>query len=425
MSIIDKTTHIIENKIAPPLIKISRNRYLDSIQKTFITLMPLILFGSLFVLLGSFPIDAWQNLIEPIADYFTDANNATMGLMAIGIATAMGYFLSDFYNQRGEKVDPLSGAMISLFSFLILFPVGANEEMGSYLPADNLGSTGIFTAIIVAIISTEIHRYLIKKDITIKMPEGVPPMVANAFTALIPVFVTLVLWWVVRYLLQLDIPNLVMAGFEPIIAGGTSGIAQFIGFFIDRILWFVGIHGSNVVGSVMTPIWIDMLADNTDAAAAGESIPHIASAQFMAEFVRVSPLPLIILMMMSGVKRYKTLGKLALAPSIFNIAEPIMYGLPIVLNPILFVPWVFGHLFLFGFSYFVISIGLVPAPFAAVPFTVPGPIAGYLGTGGSWAGAALATVNLVIMFFIWLPFFKVLDKQALKEQEENEQQTTE
>ncbi|MFD1414436.1 PTS sugar transporter subunit IIC [Oceanobacillus jeddahense] len=419
----EKLTYVIEEKVAPPLIRISRNRYLDSIQKAFITLMPFIILGSFFVLLGSFPVQAWQNLIEPISEHLSSANNATMGLLSIGLATGIGYFLSNFYNQRGEKVDPFSGAMISLFSFLILFPVGVSEEIGVYLPADNLGSTGMFTAIIVAIISTEIHRYLIKKDIVIKMPEGVPPMVTNAFTALIPVFVTMVLWWTLRYILQVDVAGVIMAGFEPIIAGGTSAIAQFSGFFVDRILWFVGIHGSNVVGSVMTPVWIDMLGANTAAADAGEKIPYIASAQFMAEFVRVSPLPLVVLMLMSAVKRYKTLGKLALAPSIFNIAEPIMFGLPIVLNPILFVPWVFGHLFLFIFSYFVISIGLVPAPFAAIPFTVPGPIAGYLGTGGSWAGALLATINLVIMFFIWLPFYKVLEKQTLKEQNEKEKQS--
>ncbi|WP_077602191.1 MULTISPECIES: PTS sugar transporter subunit IIC [Oceanobacillus] len=420
----EKLTYVIEEKVAPPLIRISRNRYLDSIQKAFITLMPFIILGSFFVLLGSFPVQAWQNLIEPISGHLSSANNATMGLLSIGLATGIGYFLSSFYSQHGEKVDPFSGAMISLFSFLILFPVGVSEEIGTYLPADNLGSTGMFTAIIVAIISTEIHRYLIKKDIVIKMPEGVPPMVTNAFTALIPVFATMVLWWVLRYILQVDVAAVIMAGFEPIIAGGTSAVAQFGAFFVDRILWFVGIHGSNVVGSVMTPVWIDMLGANTAAADAGETVPYIASAQFMAEFVRVSPLPLVVLMLMSAVKRYKTLGKLALAPSIFNIAEPIMFGLPIVLNPILFVPWVFGHLFLFIFSYFIISIGLVPAPFAAIPFTVPGPIAGYLGTGGSWAGALLATVNLVIMFFIWLPFYKVLEKQTLKEQYENEKQST-
>src|SRR5699024_5000539 len=111
---------------------------------------------------------------------------------------------------------------ISLFSFLMLFPIGANEEIGAYLPADNLGSTGMFAAILVGIISIEIYRIMVKKNIVMKMPEGVPPMVANAFTSLIPIFVTIVLWWIVRYLLQIDIVELIMAGFTPIIAGGAS-----------------------------------------------------------------------------------------------------------------------------------------------------------------------------------------------------------
>ncbi|MEK6455712.1 PTS transporter subunit EIIC [Caldifermentibacillus hisashii] len=423
MAKIDKLTNIVENKIAPPLIKLSKNRYLDSIQKAFISLMPIIILASFFVLLASFPIKAWQKLIEPIVGYFWGANSATMGLLSIGLALGIGYFLASHYKQKNDNIDPFSGAIISLFSFLILFPVGVSEDFGAYLPADNLGSTGMFAAILVAIISTEIYRYLIQKNIVIKMPEGVPPMVANAFTSLIPVFITIVLWWIIRYLFQVDIVSLIMAGFTPIIAGGASFIAQFIGLLIDRLLWFVGIHGTNVVTSVMQPIWLDELAKNAAAVKAGEVIPYIASEQFLNYFVRVSMLPLVILMLMSSVKRYKTLGKLALAPSIFNIAEPVIFGLPIILNPILFIPWVFGYLFIFVFSYVVIAIGLVPAPYILVPWTTPGPIGAYLGTGGSWAAAILSLLNYVIMFFIWLPFYKIVEKQALKEQDEVESNT--
>lgn len=253
-----------------------------------------------------------------------------------------------------------------------------------------------------------------------KMPEGVPPMVANAFTSLIPIFVTVTLWWIIRYPLNLDIVGLIMAGFKPIVAGGASFIAQFIGVFLDRLLWFVGIHGTNVVTSVMQPIWLDMLGQNQAAAEAGNVIPQIASEQFLNYFVRVSPLPLIVLMLMSSVKRYKTLGKLAVAPSLFNIAEPVIFGLPIILNPILFIPWVFGYLVIFVFSYLVIASGLVPAPYILLPWTTPGPIGAYLGTGGSWAAAILSTLNYVIMFFIWLPFYRILERQTLKEQSETE-----
>lgn len=420
MSMMDRLTNVVENKIAPPLIKISKNRYLDSIQKAFITLMPIIIIASFFVLLASFPIPAWQKLIEPISSYFWAGNSATMGLLSIGLSLGIGFYLSGYYKQFDDKVDPFSGAIISLFSFLMLFPIGTNDKIGAYLPADNLGSTGMFAAIIVGIISIEIYRLLVKKNIVMKMPEGVPPMVANAFTSLIPIFVTIALWWIIRYPLNLDIVGLIMAGFKPIVAGGASFIAQFIGVFLDRLLWFVGIHGTNVVTSVMQPIWLDMLGQNQAAAAAGNAIPQIASEQFLNYFVRVSPLPLIILMLMSGVKRYKTLGKLAVAPSLFNIAEPVIFGLPIILNPILFIPWVFGYLVIFVFSYLVIASGLVPAPYILLPWTTPGPIGAYLGTGGSWAAAILSTLNYVIMFFIWLPFYRILERQTLKEQNEIE-----
>ncbi len=420
MAVMDKLTNAVENKIAPPLIKISKNRYLDSIQKAFIALMPVIILASFFVLLASFPIKAWQKMIEPIVGYFWGANGSTLGLLSIGLAIGVGYFLSKYYQEKNANVNPFSGAIISLFSFLMLFPVGVSEEIGAYLPANNLGSTGMFAAIIVSIISIEIYRFLIQKNIVIKMPEGVPPMVASAFTSLIPVFAAVTLWWVIRFLFQIDIVNLIMTGFEPIVAGGASFIAQFVGVFIDRLLWFVGIHGTNVVTSVMQPIWLDMLGSNVKAAEAGLAIPYIASEQFLNYFVRVSMLPLVVLMLISAVKRYRTLGKLALAPSIFNIAEPVIFGLPIILNPILFIPWIFGYLFIFTFSYLVIASGLVPAPYILIPWTVPGPIAAYLGTGGSWAAALLSTLNYVLMFFIWLPFYRIVEKQALKEQRENE-----
>ncbi|MGA8941664.1 MAG: PTS transporter subunit EIIC [Thermoactinomyces sp.] len=417
MSFMDGLTDVVENRIAPPLIKISKNRYIDSIQKSFIALMPVIIIASFFVLIASFPVQTWQKLIEPISSYFWGANSATMGLLSIGLALGIGYFLSSYYKQVDDKVDPFSGAIISLFSFLILFPVGISEETGAYLPADHLGSTGMFAAIVVGIISTEIYRLMVKKKITIKMPDGVPPMVANAFSSLLPIFATIVLWWTIRYPLQIDLVELIMKGFAPIVAGGASFIAQFVAMLIDRLLWFVGIHGTNVVTSVMQPIWLDMLGSNVAAAQAGREIPYIASEQFLNYFVRVSMLPLVILMLMSAVKRYKTLGKLALFPSIFNIAEPVLFGFPIILNPILFIPWIFGYLFIFAFSYAVIAAGFVPAPYILLPWTIPGPIGAFLGTGGSLAAAGLSTLNYILMFFIWLPFYKIVERQALKEQD--------
>lgn len=416
MSFIERTTKTIEERIAPPLIKIAENKYLDAIQKTFMSFMPLLIIGSFFILIAALPIPGWDKIVAPIVGKLWGAVSSTFGLMSIGIALGVGYYLSSYYHKKDSEVDPFSGALITLFSFLILYPVGVTDKGAAFIPADNLGSTGIFAAIIVAIITVEIYRILINKRITIKMPEGVPPMVAGAFTALIPGFVAITLWWLVRQVMNIDIPVLIMNVFKPLVAAGSSVYAQGAAFLIDRLLWFVGIHGSNVVTSVMQPIWTQMLADNIAAAKVGLPAPHIVTEQFLNLFVRVSVLPLIILMMRSKVQRYRTLGKLALPAAIFNIAEPIMYGLPLVLNPLLFIPWVVGYMLLFVVDYIIVAIHLVPVPYIMVPWTMPGPIAAFLGTGGSFGAVLLSIASYVIMGFIWYPFFKALERKTLKEE---------
>ncbi|KLU62500.1 lichenan permease IIC component [Peptococcaceae bacterium CEB3] len=416
MSFIDKTSKIIEDKIAPPLIKVSENKYIDAIQKTFVSFMPLLIIGSVFILIAALPIPGWDKIVAPLSGKLWGAVNSTFGLMSIGIALGVGYYLSSYYHKKDSEVDPFSGALITLFCFLSLYPVGANANGSTFITADNLGSTGIFAAIIVGIITVEIYRILINKRITIKMPEGVPPMVAGAFTALIPGFVAITLWWLVRQVMNIDIPVLIMNAFKPLVAAGSSVYAQGAAFLIDRLLWFVGIHGTNVVTSVMEPIWTQMLAQNVAAVKAALPAPEIVTEPFLNVFVRVSFLPLIVLMLRSKVKRYRTLGKLALPAAVFNIAEPIMYGLPLVLNPLLFIPWIVGYMFVFVFDFVMVAIHLVPVPYIMVPWTMPGPIAAFLGTGGSVAAAILSTASYVIMGFIWYPFFKALEKRTLREE---------
>ncbi|AST57010.1 PTS lactose transporter subunit IIC [Thermoanaerobacterium thermosaccharolyticum] len=418
MSFVDKISQVVERRIAPPLIKISENRYIDSIQKAFMAFTPILLIGSLFILVAALPIPAWTKLITPISGKLWGAVNSTFGLMAVGPSFGIGYYLASYYHKKGSEIDPISAALISLFSFLILFPVGAAKDNSLFIPADNLGGTGIFSAIIVAIISVEIYRFFINKRITIRMPEGVPPMVADAFTALIPGFAALLLWWIIRQILNVNVPVVIMNAFKPLVAAGDNIVVVSAGFLLDRLLWFVGIHGSNVVASVLQPIWSTMLAQNVAAAHAGLPIPHIGSAEFLNYFPRVSMLPLIIWMLFSKDAGLKKLGQLAFPASIFNIAEPIIYGLPLVLNPFLFIPWVLGYLFLVVFDYAVVAAHLVTVPYISIPWTTPGPLMAYFGTGGDWRALILSILNYIIMALIWYPFFKVYERSRLKKEEE-------
>ncbi len=301
---------------------------------------------------------------------------------------------------------------------MMFFPMFNTEDGKLVIETTNFGSSGMFAAIFISIIAVEIYRFLINKNFTIKLPAGVPPMVLDAFTALIPSMVVLLMSWVMSHVLKWNIPELTNVIFEPLVAAGKGPIPQFLSFFLDRVLWFTGIHGSNVVGSVMSPIWTSMITENMEAYKAGaEVIPNLFTTEWCGYFVRISVLPIAVLAAISKVKRYSTLGKLALPATIFNIAEPVMFGLPIVLNPLLFIPWVFGFSFLWIWSYIFTSIiPMIPPIITQVTWTVPAPIAAYLGTGGSIFAFFFSLANYFIIGLIFYPFFKALERKEMESQ---------
>ena len=206
------------------------------------------------------------------------------------------------------------------------------------------------------------------------------------------------------------------------VVGGSHPIAQFIAFVLDRIFWFVGLHGSNIVGSIMTPIWETMMGQNLADFMAGQDITYLFSSLWINSYVRLSVFPIAVLLVISKVKRFKVLGKLSIAGSIFNIAEPIMYGLPIVLNPLMFVPWVLGFAVLFIFNAILTVIGIAPPIVANVVWTMPVPLMAFIGSGFNFVALLISIMNMIILFFIFLPFFKVMERQEFAIQKANEEE---
>lgn len=417
----ERLTYFIENVIAPPLIRVSETRYLQAIQKAFLSIMPILIFSSMMILVAALPIPGWNKVVGPIIGALWGGVNSTLGFLAVVLTISLGYHLGSHYERRNKNVRPISTALLSFISFMIFFPMFGTSEGVTVIATGNFGATGIFSAIFITIISVEVYRLLVERNITIKLPDGVPPMVMDAFISLIPSSAVLLVAWLLSYVLKLDIPSITNTIFTPLVSAGKGPLPQFLSFFIDRVLWFTGIHGSNVVGSVMTPIWATMIAENMEAFKSGaDVIPNLFTAEWTNYFVRISVLPIAILAAISSVKRYQALGKLSIAPAIFNIAEPVLFGLPIVLNPILFVPWVFGFSFLWVWSYiFTAVIPLIPPIIMQVTWTIPSPISAYLATGGNVVAMLFSLLNYFILGLIFYPFFKVLEKQEkVKELEE-------
>ncbi len=432
--LIERITDFVENKLAPPLLQISQIRYLESIQRTFIMLMPYMILGATAVLVlnlgglfGETGLNlpqvsiAVNNFLEPFRPALFQIVFVTMNIIGLMVALLNSYFLGEYYSQKVSKVSPIVSGLLGLISFLSFIDWATLSEHFDW-PTYILGSPSIFGALLISTLAVEVYRFLVGRNIMIKMPESVPPMVANSFTSLIPVcFIVIVFSFVSKGIAGFNLLALINELFSYLIIGGSSVVAQFLAFFTDRILWFVGLHGSTIVETVMGPIWTQMVTENVNAFAQNVEIPHIFTAQWVNFYVRSSLFPIGLLLIQSKAKRFKSLGKLALPGTVFNIAEPIMFGLPIVLNPLMFVPWVLGFSVLFIFNAFLALVGLAPPAVAMVTWTMPVPLMAFIGSGFKVSALILSLVNMVIIYFMFLPFFKIMEKQELMLESTNEE----
>lgn len=435
-TMLERCTDFIEERVAPPLLRLSQVRYLEALQRTFITLMPYMILGATATLIlnlsGLFAEGSGLNLpvvagaidrvVNPCRPWLLQIVFVTINLLALIAAALNGYFLGDYYNKKDANVTAIASsvmAMLAFLSFIDFSKLSENFDWPSYI----LGSPSLFGGLLISVFAVELYRFLIGKKITIKMPESVPPMIASAFTGMIPACVVMLFCTLIgKGLGSFDFLSILNKGTAYLVVGGSGPVAQGIGFVLDRILWFVGLHGSNIVSSVMQPIWTTMITDNINAFAAHQSVPYMFTEQWLNFYVRCSVFPIALLCTMSKVKRFKVLGKLSLPGTVFNIAEPVMYGLPVVLNPLMFVPWVLGFTVLFVFNAILGVVGITPPMVAMTVWTMPAPLASFIGSGFHIMAPIITIMNIVIIFFLFLPFFKVMEKQALKEEEEYEKE---
>jgi PTS system cellobiose-specific IIC component len=267
-----------------------------------------------------------------------------------------------------------------------------------------------------------------KKGWQIKMPDGVPPAVAKSFAALIPAVLTLSVFLIINAIMtgvfNANLHDVVYEVIQKPLTGlGSSLPATLIALFFVQFLWFFGLHGQIIVNSVMDPIWNTLMLDNLEAYKAGHALPHIISKPFMETFtvgLGGSGMTLAVVLLLAFFmkrKQYRDIGRLALGPGIFNVNEPVIFGMPIVLNATILIPWVIAPLIVTTLNYLVMAAGIVPAPTGvSVPWTVPIVASGILATNSIWGGI-LQIVDFVIVGLIWLPFLKIMDRQATSDVE--------
>lgn len=433
--------NFLEEKAMPVAGKIAAQRHIRALRDGLAITMPLIIIGSIFMILANFPVPGYADFVNGVfGKGFTTKLlypiRVTFDIVAILAVISISYQLA-----KDKEVDGLSAGALSLAAFLMLTPVqtisnvvlenGDKLNLGRVLPTANLSAGGLIVAILTAIIATEIFIYVVKKNWVLKMPESVPPAVAKSFTAITPGLIILVLFFLIRLGFESTSYQTVFAFItkfvgSPLALVGLSFGGMFATVSLYSFFWTLGIHGTRVVFGVMDSILLPAMDQNRAALEAGHQLPNIVTLQFYDNFVNSlggcgATLGLIIcIILMAKSRQIKSIGKLALAPAIFNISEPIIFGIPIVMNPIMMIPFILAPLAVGSLTYIAMATGLVSYPAGiAVPWTVPSFFSGFLATNGDWRAIILQGVNILVSAVIYWPFLKAYDHKMVQEEMEN------
>lgn len=429
-----KFNEVIEKYLLPIAGKLSASRILTVLRDSFMLSFPLTIVGSFAVVIMNLPyLDKviGEGGIATLSGILGILPSATMSIATLFVIMGIGYYLAKSY-----EVEPIFPAAISVASFLVLTPLNFIPENGKIItdiiPIERLGAKGMFVGILAAFLATALYIRVMKKNWTIKMPDGVPPTVAKSFAALIPSFVVLISFLIIRTIFMYtpwgNIHDFIYEIIQlPLMHLGSGLIATIIAVFAIQLLWFFGLHGQIIVNSVLDPIWNSLSLQNYEAVINGGVIPNIVTKQFMETFTvgiggtGMTLAVVIGILIIAKSKQLRQVAKLAGPAGIFNVNEPVIFGLPIVMNPTIIIPWIISPIVGVSIAYLSMKFGLVPLTTGvAVPWTVPIFFSGILATN-SLAGGILQLVILTVVLLIWSPFIKIMDMQAIKLEKEAEE----
>lgn len=411
-------------RISPILDKIGTNKYLQSIMGAMMAILGPIILGSFATLIGVWAgNEKWKN-VQTIAG---NVGNVTINLAALYVVFLVAKYLVKNFLKND---DGTSAGVISLMCFLIMTPLGQikkGKNMIPVIPTTWLSSQGLFSAIIIGMLVGRFYVYIKQRGWTIKMPAGVPSMVSDAFASLIPALIMGIIAAIISYGFMLtswgSFHQMVYSIIQvPLRHLGGSLWAMIVVSLIMQILWFFGIHGTNVVLPIVTPIWLAMDMENLNAIKAGHMPPNIIGLAFFNIITWGGlALGLVLLMLIAKSKRYRDLGKIALVPALFGITEPVIFGTPLVLNFDFAIPFITNNTIALLISYFITKIGLV-ARFTGVQAVFGLPLGFSAAVEGKISIIVLQLIiQLVLSPLLWYPWIRHADKKELVIEKANTQ----
>src|SRR5437868_1697354 len=372
--------------------------------------LPLILIGSLFLLLGQPPWPALSKVLPP-ASTLLAGYTACAGLVSLYVCVATALSLA----KRRES-DPVAGATTALAVFLV-----AQHPVNKALTISTLGAAGLFPAFAAAIFAVETLHAFGKRNWGIRLSGGAPDVIVRSFAALLPTVACVASVWFVVHVLGIDLAGGIAAIFRPLLLGGDSLAAVIIVVLIDSALWLVGVHGLAVLAAIK-PLWLAALAENMAAASAGQPPPHIFTQEFFIWFTWQGgsgvTLAFALVLLFARSKQLKLVGRAGIVPAIFNINEPLLFGAPVVMNGKLAPPFIAAPLVAVVTTWLTMRAGLVPPPYIEVVWTLPAPVGAYLSTGGDPRAVLLQLANLAIALLLWWPFVRRYDRALLTREAE-------
>ncbi len=420
----------LAQRLLPLANAIGQQRHLQAIRNGLISILPLTIVGSFFTILLNLPIPGYSLMVAPYLVALDVPFRFTVGLMSIYATFTIGSFLGGTY-----KLDRNTSGFLAMVATLMMsVPINLQEGVdvagnvvagGRYLAIAPLGSQGLFGAILAAILSVEIYRFTKEKKLEIKMPEGVPPVVSESFSALLPTLFVILLFWVPRHFFNFNVNDVLTVLVSPlkVFLTGNNLLGGLVTQFMICLFWVLGIHGHAVLGPIIRPFWDQAIIENADLFQSGVSaydLPNIFTEQFYQWYAQMggtgATLALVFLFLFSKSTYLKQLGRLSILPGIFNINEPMIFGTPIVMNPLLAIPFILVPMANTTLVYIVTALGWMPKMMVKPPFSIPAPLGALITSNWNWVAAVMVVVCFFVSLAIYYPFFKVFEKMQVEQE---------